>query len=294
MGEQHHKPFQLSFNSSLRVDFPGSRVTSDGGLILVRELDERLGMGALIEQHLTDTRRGRNTQFPLADLLRQSVYSRLAGYEDVNDAERLCLDPAMRTVVGGRAKNQPAASTSEMARFETETLSTTENLKHLMDLSGKWIDQAHQHRQLTKLILDMDSSVSETYGHQEGTAYNGYFACTCYHPLFLFNQFGDLERVLLRRGNHPSAKFWRRLLLPVIERYRDRDIPKYFRGDSAFALPKLLRLLEREGFRHAIRLRSNPVLQRTIAHLLKRPVDAPGKPQSKTSTTRIYDQSWQG
>ena len=89
MGEQHNKPIQLSFNSSLRVDFQGSRVTSDGGLILVRELEERLGMGALIEQHLTDTRRGRNTQFPLADLLRQSVYSRLAGYEDVNDAERV-------------------------------------------------------------------------------------------------------------------------------------------------------------------------------------------------------------
>jgi Transposase DDE domain group 1 len=80
MGEQHKEPFQLSFNSSLRVDFQGSQVTSDGGLILVRELEERLGMGALIAQHLTDTRRGRNTPFPPADLLRQSVYSRLAGY----------------------------------------------------------------------------------------------------------------------------------------------------------------------------------------------------------------------
>jgi hypothetical protein len=157
-------------------------------------------------------------------------------------------------VVGGSAKEQTGASTSEMARFETKTLSTRENFKHLMDLSGQWVAQAHRHRKQTKLILDMDSSVSETYGHQEGSAYNGYFACTCYHPLFLFNQFGDLERVLLRRGNHPSAKFWRRVLLPVIERYRDRHIPKYFRGDSAFALPKLLRLLEQEGFRYAIRI----------------------------------------
>jgi hypothetical protein len=136
-------------------------------------------------------------------LLRQSIYSRLAGYEDVNDAERLCIDPALRTIVGGQAKHNPAASTSEMARFETETLSTQENLKQLMDLSGQWIDQAHQHRKLTELILDMDSSVSETYGHQEGTAYNGYFACMCHHPLFLFNQFGGPERAILRRGNHP-------------------------------------------------------------------------------------------
>src|SRR5499427_2755976 len=181
-----------------------------------------------------------------------------------------------------------------MARFETETLSTTENLKHLMDLSGKWIDQAHQRRKLTKLILDMDSSVSETYGHQQGTAYNGYFVCMCYHPLFLFNQFGDLERVMLRRGNHSSAKFWRRILLPVMERYRDRDIPKYFRGDSAFALPKLLRLLEKEGFRYAIRLKANAVLERKIAPLLKRPVGRPSRqPKVFYASFRYQAKSWE-
>ena len=78
MGESEKQPFQLSFNRFLRVAFQGSRVTSDGGLILVRELDERLGLGELIEQHLTDSR-AKNTRFPFADLLRQSVYSRLAG-----------------------------------------------------------------------------------------------------------------------------------------------------------------------------------------------------------------------
>ncbi len=96
MGETQNGPFQLSFNASLKVDFQGSRVTSDGGLILVRELDERLGFGVLIDQHLTDSRRGKNTQFPFADLLRQSVYSRLAGYEDLNDDRRLSQDPNRR------------------------------------------------------------------------------------------------------------------------------------------------------------------------------------------------------
>ena len=92
MGEAQNQPFQLSFNPALRVEFQGSRVTSDGGLIFVRELDERSGFSALIAYHLTDPR-GKNTQFSLADLVRQSVYSRLAGYEDVNDAERLSQDP---------------------------------------------------------------------------------------------------------------------------------------------------------------------------------------------------------
>ena len=70
MGEKQNKPFQLSFNGLLKVDFQGSRVTSDGGLILVRELDERLGLGKLIEEHLSDSRQGLNKKFPLADLLR--------------------------------------------------------------------------------------------------------------------------------------------------------------------------------------------------------------------------------
>ena len=82
----------------MKVEFRGSRVTSDGGLILVRELDERLGLGKLIDEHLTDSRRGLNKKFPLVDLLRQSVYSRLAGYEDLNDAARVSADPAFRLI----------------------------------------------------------------------------------------------------------------------------------------------------------------------------------------------------
>ena len=96
MGENQNRPFQLSFNSSLKVDFQGSRVTSDAGLLVVRELDERHGLSELISDNLTDARRGRNSQLPLSDLLRQSVYSRLAGYEDLNDAERLSQDPTFR------------------------------------------------------------------------------------------------------------------------------------------------------------------------------------------------------
>ena len=75
MGEIQNRPFQPSFNSSLKVDFQGSRVTSDAGLLVVRELDERHGMSELISDNLTDARRGRNTQLPLPDMLRQSIYT---------------------------------------------------------------------------------------------------------------------------------------------------------------------------------------------------------------------------
>ena len=198
--------------------------------------------------------------------------------------------------VGGRA-SQPekqAASTSEVGRFETDTLSTKCNLTALLNLSGQWVDAVHQRKPLKELILDMDSSVSETYGRQEGTAYNGYFECLCYHPQFLFNQFGDLERVMLRRGNHASAKFWRRVLLPVIERYRHCDIAKFFRGDAAFANPALYRLLEKEGYRYAIRLKANAVLEREIEHLLTRPVGRPShEPKVFYHSFQYQAKSWQ-
>jgi hypothetical protein len=148
MGDSQNDPLRVDFDRQLKLEFHGSTVTSDAGLLAYRELDDALALTSTAPTGLRDTRTGRNTQHSLLALLRQSIYSRLAGYEDVNDAERLCLDPALRTVVGGRAKDQTAASTSEMARFETETLSSKENLKHLMDLSGLWIDQAHRHRNL--------------------------------------------------------------------------------------------------------------------------------------------------
>ena len=98
MGELQHEAFQFAFNGFLKVAFQGSRVTSDAGLLLVRELDERLGLATLIAEHLSDSRQGLNTQFSLADLLRQSVYSRLAGYEDLNDAVRVSADPTFRLI----------------------------------------------------------------------------------------------------------------------------------------------------------------------------------------------------
>ena len=105
-----------------------------------------------------------------------------------------------------------------MGRFETELLATDANVEALTEMNGAWIDRVYDHRPPKRIILDMDSSVSPTHGEQEGTAYNGHFGCTCYHPLFLFKQFGDLERCALRPGNVHSADGWREVLEPVVAR----------------------------------------------------------------------------
>jgi hypothetical protein len=126
MGEKQNRPIQLFFNALLKIGFQGSRVTSGGGLLLVRELDERLGFSELIAQNLTDSR-GKNAQPGFADLLRQSVYSRLAGYEDLNDAERPSKDPTFRRIGSEKIWDRGAALTSRLQNFETEKLAEDAN-----------------------------------------------------------------------------------------------------------------------------------------------------------------------
>jgi hypothetical protein len=246
-GEAKNEALRLDFDRCLILQFRGSVITSDAGLLAYRELDDAVGLTDTGADTLADARTGKNGRHLLGGLLRQSVFGRLAGYEDVNDADRLCRDPAMRWVVGDRAITGSAASTSQMGRFETEWLARPENLTALADLPGRWIDKVHTRRPPKIIVLDMDSSESPTYGAQEGSAYNGHFGCTCYHPLFVFNQLGDLERCALRSGNVHSADGWREVLEPVVARYRGTVKRLYFRGDAAFANPEIYEFLEAEG-----------------------------------------------
>ena len=274
MGEKPNQPFQFLFYASLKVDFQGSRVASNGGLILVRELDERLGLSEHIDQYLTDSR-GKNTQLPLADLLRQSVYSRLAGYEDVNDAECLSQDPTLRLIGSEKIWDRGAALTSRLQSFETEVLAQDQNLGGLEVINRDLIARTESVDSRERVVLDMDSAEIPVYGQQEHSAYNGHFESTCYHPLLLFNREGDCLAAKLRPGNVHSAEGWEELLLPEIERQQKLDREVVFRADAAFAKPEIYEALEERGVRYAIRIPANDSLERDISELLTRPVGRP-------------------
>ena len=252
-GEAETGPLRLQFDRSIKLAFCGSSISSDGGLLMHRELDDALGLTGMAAALIGDPRTGKNGRHGIESFLRQSVYSRLAGYEDVNDADRLRDDPVMRQLVGGQAIKNGAASASAMGRFETDMLTRSETIAALIDLPGRWINAVHDKRPSKVVTLDMDSSESRVHG--------------------------DLERSVLCPGNVHSADGWEDVLKPVLARYTTKARPsitrRRFRADAAFAIPALFDLLEAEGWDYAIRLKGNPKLHEQIDWLTKR---GPGRP----------------
>ena len=181
-------------------------------------------------------------QHQVSGLLRQSVYARLAGYEDTNDHEGLSRDPAMRAVIGKRALQRTAASSGTVSRFETDILTQVQNIDALATLNSSWVSKAVSLSLAKEVILDIDSSEPPVHGNQEGSAYNGHFESTCYHPLFCFNNYGDCEGALLRPGNVHSANGWREFLSPIVDGYKEMDKKLYLRGGRGLRLPRHLRV----------------------------------------------------
>lgn len=135
LGERKSGGLRLQFDSTVKLEFRGAKISSDGGLLLIGELDAALGLTNLAGTFLQDSRNGANIRHGMTALLSQAGFGRLAGYEDTSEADRLRVDPTMRQIVGGRAITNLAASTSQMSRFETEILSRDANIRAPADLN---------------------------------------------------------------------------------------------------------------------------------------------------------------
>jgi len=255
--------------------FHGSAITSDGGLLAYRELDDVLALTTSGGERLAEARTGRNRRHLLVGLLRQSVFGRLAGYEDVNDADRLCRDPAMRWVVGGKAPMDRAASASQMGRFETEWLARPENLAALADLPGQWVDAVHKRRQPRVVVLDMDSSESPDLRRTGRQRLQWAFR------LHLLSSAVRVQPAWRSGAVRPAlGQRAQRRQLARSAGAGGRPLPWHceavlFPRRCGLRNPEIYEFLEAEGMGYAIRLPANRVLQDKIGYLLKRPVGRP-------------------
>lgn len=287
-GEPENSSVVPSFNCSIQIDFQGARISSDAGVLMLREIDERFHITAPMKDCLDDPRRASHLRHSYVDLIRQRVYQMAAGYEDCNDAAHLRIDPALRLALG--KDEEYGASQSMLSRFENEVLGNENGLTALDEVLRRSIDALLRKKGRGRVILDLDSTEDPAHGRQEGVAYNGHFGKNCYHPLFCFTSDGDCLGVKLREGNVHSADGALEMLAPIVEQHRCRFKRFWLRADAAFARPETYEYCEAHRITYLIRLTSNSVLQALIEPHLRRPV---GRPPRSGIQVKLFDLSYQ-
>ncbi len=252
MADPKGESLKVGFDGSLRLEFHGAKVTSDAGLLAYRDLDEALGLFDNVLSVFHDSRTGRNIQHDMTALLRQSVYSRLAGYEDVNDADRLSVDPTMRRITGKKIDRKNAASTNTMGRFETQMLSVKDNLHALSEVNGQWVERALEKTPHRRIILDLDSFSKPCPWRARSLCLQWAFrmhllpSAVLLQPVRRLRRFNASARQCSQRGSLERAAE------PIVARYEKKKVRKYFRGDAAFAKPEIYEYLEEKGFLYAM------------------------------------------
>jgi hypothetical protein len=287
-GESQKEVIRPDFNRAIMIDFQGARITSDVGFLLMREVDERFKIIDPMQDCLEDLRSPTHTKHSLVQMVRQRVYQIAAGYEDCNDADYLRIDPALRLALG--KEHQAGAGQSMLSRLENDVLGNVVGLEALDGALTRATDALLKRRNKKRLIIDLDSTEDPAHGKQEGVAYNGHFAKTCFHPLFCFTSAGDCLRAKLRPGNVHSADGVLEFIKPILQRYRGWFKLFWFRGDAAFATPETYEYCEEHRITYFIRLPSNAILMRLLEPHLNRPV---GRPPRSGIQVKIVDLHYQ-
>lgn len=249
------------------ADFQGGRLTSDAGVLLLREVDRRIGLLDAIDDCIPDPRDVRYVTHSQRSLLAQRIFALALGYEDLNDHQTLREDPALQTAAGCSPEDEdPMGSPPTLCRLEHRITRKT-----LVRLSGILVDQfLASHKEPPKqIVLDLDATDDPTHGSQEGRFFHGYYRHYCFLPLYVFC--GDqILCAYLRPSNIDAAKHSRAIVKLLVERIR-REWPEVkivLRGDSGFCRWKLMRWCEKHDVFYIFGLGRNPVLERRLAPLM--------------------------
>ena len=259
-----HRQFGFGFQPKITAAFDGGEITTEAGLLLVREFDDRLGLTATLSDAVADRRDRRYVTHDVLTLLRQRVYQIAAGYEDANDATFLRHDPTLQTVT--RRLGTPLASQPTLSRLENAV--PWDTMRRLGRVLRQWFTRhaVARHQPPAELILDIDSTDDPTHGQQYLSFFNGHYDEHMYHPLLVFAD-GYLLGARLRAGNLGGATQLQPLLTPIVAHLR-RALPATalaLRADGAFCNPALLDYAEQAGLTYAIGMPPNSRLEARVA-----------------------------
>lgn len=271
----------LNFNKNISLSYDGGNLSSDTGLLIPRSFDEAIGFSELIEKAFAGNPNFKHTQ---ANVIKQLVYTTIAGYHNDDASDDLRDDPIFKELLG---KSCLASQPTISRRINGFTPQDLESFNHVtLELFKK----IYQYKMPKHVILDIDSTHIDTYGNQEKNAYNYHYNSKGYHPLMLFDGLtGDLFRVILRKGSVYTSNGVVEFLTPVLQWF-EKHFPKIeliLRGDSGFACPDLYALLEEYNVKYVIRLKANNLLYQNSQHVEKHFYEAFG--QDYTNTHVVYD-----
>lgn len=296
MGERKRPFFEPSFNRSIKVQGGDDRLTSDAGLMLLREADHRLGLTASLAEQLHDPRQQHLVRYLMPELLRERIYSLAQGYRAQDDVDLLAHDPALRMATwdrpGEQVLEERSASQPTHSRLVDILAHGEGNLEAVRGALPAWVER-HLRTQSDHAVrrgtIDIDSFPVEVFGDQAGAAYHGYYQKKIYHPLVAsFSVAGDYDstregwrlgngfvHAILRRGNTHTAEGILRFLDRVLELAPQLAYVFDLRLDAGFMIGRVLDYLARRKVRFLGRLKSNPVLDRLAQPHLNRPRGRP-------------------
>jgi hypothetical protein len=288
--------FSFFLKRQLTVDFEGGEITSDAGLLLIRQADNSLGLTEGLAGCVEDRRDSRYADHSMVELLRQRIYQVVAGYEDCNDANLLRRDPALKAACDRLLSDKDLASQPTLSRLENSV--TTRDLYRMAEGFVQLYIRRNKKRNPKRIILDLDGTDDPTYGDQQLTFFHGYYDQYMYHPLVIYDaDTGELVTAVLRAGNRHASYGAVAVLKRIVPRLR-ASFPKteiIIRGDAGFAIPALYKYCEQEGLKYVIGLIRNDVLERMIEEPLamaKEKYQESGQKQRLFTEGKYQAQSW--
>jgi hypothetical protein len=266
--------FKTSAPLELEATFDGGRLTSDGGLVWLAEVDQELGLCEKVAHYVPEWR-GPSVRHSLSTLVRQRVFQIACGYEDQNDSETLRSDPLLKLVCGRLPETDAdLASQPTISRLENaaDARSCYRIARALMEL---YIRQRTEHGgPPERILLDFDATDDPAHGEQEGAYYHGYYQEHILHPLLVFDgDTGQLITAVLRAGNTHASRGALAVLRRIVRRLRGawgEEVHIEIRADAGFAVPEIYDYCEKEGIGYTIGLISNPRLEALAEGLLSK------------------------